>query len=163
MLSRQMFLLPDAIVRSEFIYRVPPTPSCHASTLAETKSGVLVASWFGGTAESRPDVGIWISRFIQGEWTKPVEVANGHEGGKLKLACYNPVLFQPRHGSLLLFYKIGTGPRNWQGMMMRSNDAGETWDKPTQLPHGILGPIKNPPIQLAGGEILCPSSSEGHG
>ena len=28
------------------------------------------------------------------------------------------------------------------------------------LPHGILGPIKNKPVQLASGEILCPSSSE---
>ena len=163
MLSGQMFLLPDAIVRSEFIYRVPPTPSCHASTIAETKSGIIVASWFGGSAESHPDVGIWISRFVQGEWSKPVEIATGNPDGKPKFACYNPVLFQPKHGPLLLFYKIGTGPRSWWGMMTRSADSGQTWEKPERLPNGILGPIKNPPVELSGGEILCPSSSEDHG
>jgi predicted neuraminidase len=31
------------------------------------------------------------------------------------------------------------------------------------LPEGILGPIKNKPVQLANGDILCPSSTEGEG
>jgi len=29
------------------------------------------------------------------------------------------------------------------------------------LPNGILGPIKNKPVQLANGDILCGSSTEG--
>ena len=36
----------------------------------------------------------------------------------------------------------------------------ETWSAPTKLPDGILGPIKNQPIQLADGTILSPSSTE---
>jgi alpha-L-rhamnosidase len=43
---------------------------------------------------------------------------------------------------------------------MTSNDDGKTWSKPIHLPEGILGPIKNQPIQLASGEILSPSSTE---
>src|SRR5262252_5291433 len=66
----------DGIVAAEFIYEQAPFPSCHASTIAETKSG-LVAAWFGGTQERNPDVGIWVSRFAEGKWTAPVEVANG--------------------------------------------------------------------------------------
>src|SRR5215510_1550936 len=65
-----------AVVMSEFIFDQAPFPSCHASTIAETKSG-LVAAWFGGTAERNPDVGIWVSRHEGSRWTAPVEVANG--------------------------------------------------------------------------------------
>lgn len=46
-----------AIVASEFIFETVPHPQCHASTIVETKSG-LVAAWFGGTKEGNPDVGI---------------------------------------------------------------------------------------------------------
>src|SRR6266496_3624614 len=55
---------PDAqpgFLKAEFIYETAPFPSCHASTIAETKAG-LIAAWFGGTAERNPDVGIWVSR-----------------------------------------------------------------------------------------------------
>jgi predicted neuraminidase len=31
------------------------------------------------------------------------------------------------------------------------------------LPDGILGPIKNKPVQFANGDMLCPSSTEGEG
>jgi predicted neuraminidase len=48
-------------------------------------------------------------------------------------------------------------------MMTTSADDGKTWSKPTRLPAGILGPIKNKPVQLANGDILCGSSMEGDG
>src|ERR1035438_7009223 len=51
----------NAIVKSEFIFETAPFPSCHASTIVETESG-LVAAWFGGTAERNPDVCIYVSR-----------------------------------------------------------------------------------------------------
>ena len=156
-------MLLSAILLSEFIFNVAPTPSCHASTIAEVRAGELVAAWFGGTAESKPDVGIWVSRCEKGIWTKPVVAATGNPDGRPKFACYNPVLFQPKRGPLLLFNKIGTGPQTWWGMMTRSKDGCKTWDQPNRLPDGILGPIKNPPIELPGGLLLCPSSSEDHG
>ena len=49
-----------------------PTPQCHASTLVEGDQG-LVAAWFGGTREKHPDVGIWVSRRIEGS----MDHANG--------------------------------------------------------------------------------------
>jgi predicted neuraminidase len=48
-------------------------------------------------------------------------------------------------------------------MMTTSDDDGRTWSPPQRLPDGILGPIKNKPVQLADGGILCPSSTEGAG
>src|SRR5579872_4104010 len=84
----------SAIVKSEFIFTHAPFPSCHASTIAETKSG-LVAAWFGGTRERAPDVGIWFSRYADGQWTPPFEVADGVQSPTLRYPCWNPVLFQP--------------------------------------------------------------------
>lgn len=149
-------------MKSEFIYETAPFPSCHASTIAETKAG-LVAAWFGGTDEKEPDVGIWVSRYVKAQWTPPVEVANGVQSPTLRYPCWNPVLFQPRTGPLLLFYKVGPDPRTWWGMLIRSEDGGKTWSKPERLPDGILGPIKNKPVQLANGDILSPSSTEHDG
>ena len=60
----------SAIVKSEFIFETAPFPSCHASTIAETKAG-LAAAWFGGTAERNPDVGIY--RRAQRKWADGLE------------------------------------------------------------------------------------------
>jgi len=149
----------DEVIQSGFIYESAPFPSCHASTIVETKNG-LVAAWFGGTAERHPDVGIWVSRFENKNWTKPVEVANGIGFVEKQLPTWNPVLFQPRTGPLLLFYKVGPSPSTWWGMLKTSDDQGRTWSEARRLPEGILGPIKNKPVQLANGDILCPTSSE---
>ena len=48
-------------------------------------------------------------------------------------------------------------------MLKRSKDAGLTWSAAEKLPSGILGPVKNKPILLADGTLLCPSSSEDSG
>jgi len=152
----------SAVIKSEFIFTNAPFPSCHASTIVETKSG-LVAAWFGGTAERNPDVCIYVARMEHGAWTAPVAVADGVGFATNRLPTWNPVLFQPRKGPLLLFYKVGPAPAKWWGMMTTSADDGKTWSKPSRLPDGILGPIKNKPVQLANGDILCGSSTEGNG
>ena len=151
------------VVKSEFIYEKAPFPECHASTIVETKSG-LVAAWFGGTAERNPDVCIYVSRLEKGQWTPPMEVGNGVGFATNRLPTWNPVLFQPKHGPLMLFYKVGPKPAAWWGMMTASTDDGKTWATPHRLPDGILGPAKNKPVQLPnGGTLLCPSSTEGDG
>lgn len=157
-------LRDPALISSEFIYETAPFPSCHASTLAETKDGV-VAAWFGGRHEKSPDVGIWFARQENGKWTAPVEVANGvqfakTDGTLVRHPTWNPVLFQAKDGPLLLFYKAGPTPETWWGMLTRSNDGGRTWEEPRRLPEGILGPIKNKPVQLSNGDLLCPVSHE---
>jgi predicted neuraminidase len=150
------------VLSSEFIYQQAPFPQCHASTMAETPSG-LVAAWFGGTREKHPDVGIWFSRRENDGWTAPVEVANGIQNANERHPCWNPVLFQPPAGPLLLFYKVGPDPEKWWGMLISSEDSGKTWSAPRRLPEGILGPVKNKPVLLEGGELLCASSTEHDG
>ncbi len=147
------------IVSAGFIYQTAPFQSAHASTIVATKDG-LVAAWFGGTREGAADVGIWSSREIGGKWTTPSEVATGEQPDGKRFPCWNPVLFQKRDGTLLLFYKVGPSPRAWWGMVRSSADNGRTWGEAGRLPDGILGPIKNKPVQLADGTIVSGSSTE---
>ena len=153
----------------EFIYGNDdrPTPQCHASTIEETPVG-LVAAWFGGTHEKNKDVGIWVSRHIDGNWTKPIEVADGIQSDKLRHPCWNPVLFRTQDGVLQLYYKVGPTPQSWWGMLISSKDHGKTWSPPRKLGHDkkighLIGPVKNKPVQLDDGTLLCPSSTEHDG
>ena len=161
------------VLSGELIYQLEgrQTPQCHASTIVETPTG-LVTAWFGGTRESATDVGIWVSRHIDGSWSKPVEVADGSEGEDKEYACWNPVLFKPTDGPLMLFYKVGVNPRLWWGALMTSNDDGKTWSKTRRLGtnsalpeanQNLLGPVKNKPLQMKDGSILCPTSTENEG
>ncbi len=161
--AQKPFLGDAAIVKSEYIYQAKDVnfPSCHASTIAETDNG-LIASWFGGTAEKNPDVGIWVSRFENEKWTVPVEVANGVQHKNLRYPTWNPVLFN--YGDeLILFYKEGPSPSTWWGKFVSSTDNGKTWSFPVRLPEGIAGPIKNKPELLSNGQLICPTSSEDNG
>lgn len=152
----------QGITVDEFIYYVAPYPSCHSATIAETPEG-LVTAWFGGTHERNPDVGIWVSRLVDGKWIPSVEVANGVQNDTLRYPTWNPVLYQIPNGELMLFYKIGPSPSTWWGMLVKSADHGKTWGKPEALPEGFTGPVKNKPVLLANGTLMCPSSTEGAG
>jgi predicted neuraminidase len=71
------------------------------------------------------------------------------------------VLFQAKDGPLMLFYKVGPSPSAWWGMLKTSTDGGKTWSADAmRLPDGFLGPVKNKPVVLSDGSILCPSSTE---
>jgi predicted neuraminidase len=147
------------VVTDEFVFDTAPFAQCHASTIAETTTG-LVAAWFGGTQERNPDVCIWLSRHEGSGWSSPRQVADGVESAAKRYPCWNPVLFQPRNGPLMLFYKAGPSPSEWWGMLITSADGGATWSAPRRLPQNVLGPVKNKPIQLPDGAILCGSSTE---
>jgi predicted neuraminidase len=150
------------VTKTEFVYEKAPFPSCHASTIAETPAGLIVA-FFGGTSESNPDVGIWVCRNEVGNWTDPKEVATGIQSDGNRYPCWNPVLYKYVNGPLVLFYKVGPSPSKWWGMMIRSDDNGLTWSQPEKLPDHFMGPVKNKPVMLNTGTLICPSSTEGNG
>jgi predicted neuraminidase len=155
-------ILLALVMQSEFIFERAPFPSSHASTIVEAREG-LVAAWFGGTRERDPDVGIWVSRRHASGWTPPVEVANGVQADGTRHPSWNPVLFQPSGGPLVLFYKVGPSPSQWWGMARTSTDGGRTWSAAVTLPPGILGPIRAKPIEISPGVMLAGSSTEHDG
>ena len=155
-----------AYISGTLIYSLEhkPTPQCHASTIVETPSG-MVSAWFGGTHEKHTDVGIWISRHIKGKWSKPSKIADGSEGEDKEYPCWNPVLFRTSSGKLMLFYKVGPSPSKWWGVVRNSDDDGKTWSPPRKLGKDskighLIGPVKNKPVQLNDGTLVCPSSTE---
>ena len=150
---------PSPIVLAEIIGERAPFRSAHASTIVETGGG-LVAGWFGGTGEGNPDVGIWVSRRGEGGWSAPVEVANGAEPDGTRHPCWNPVLFQPSKGPLLLFYKAGPSPSEWWALARTSTDGGRSWSQAVRLPEGFLGPVRAKPVEMSGGDLLAGSSTE---
>ena len=151
------------LVKSEFIFETAPFKSSHASTIVETTEGLL-AAWFGGPHERHPEVVIWTARHDGGKWSAPMQVADGiQEDGRTRYPCWNPVLFQPKAGPLLLFFKVGPSPSGWWGMLMTSNDRGKTWSRPRRLPDAQVGPVRNKPVQLPDGSLLCGASTEDRG
>lgn len=154
----------SGLLKSEFLFEQAPFQAAHASTLVETRNGTLLAAFFAGTRERAIDVGIWTTRFENGKWTDLTEVMQGFgEGGLVRRPCWNPVLFQPKFGPLLLFYKVGPSPEDWWGMVTTSDNQGLTWSEPQQLPKNYYGPIRNKPVELPEGVLLCGSSTESAG
>lgn len=152
------------VVLEEFLYTHAGFPSCHAVTIVELQNKELLATYFGGTAERNPDVEIRLQRKkTDGSWTAPVSVADGIQPDGKRFPTWNPVIFQPKGGALMLYYKVGPSPKEWWGECKTSSDNGYTWSKAQKLPATILGPIKNKPIQLNDGTILSGSSTEDHG
>jgi predicted neuraminidase len=134
-----------------------PFAASHASTVVELKSGDLMAAWFGGTAEGKPDVAIWGATRTRGGWSAPVELAR-----EADVPCWNPVLFHTRDGKLWLYYKFGPSPETWAGARKWSTDEGKTWTPAEHLPAGLLGPIRAKPLVLQDGTIVSGTSIEAY-
>jgi len=68
-----------AITKDEFLYEQASFPQCHSASIAETRKGDLVATYFGGQHERNPDVCIYVSIKKKGqkEWSKPILAADG--------------------------------------------------------------------------------------
>ena len=62
--------------------------------------------------------------------------------------------------AVVAFYKTGRQIRTWQTELRTSADGGRTWSEAKKLPDGICGPVKNKPVELADGTLLCPTSDE---
>lgn len=149
-----------AAAKKELIFdEICPTPSCHASTVLPLENGDVLAAWFGGTAESKDDVDIWVARRTAGAWLPAQRISADRQ-----VPHWNPVLFRKENGEVILFFKVGKKIAYWQTYFVLSADGGKTWTTPRELvagdESGGRGPVKNKPIRLSDGTVLAPASSE---
>ncbi len=148
----------DAASVNQFIFETAPFDSAHASNIVELKDGDYLASWFGGSAEGRPDVAIWSARHHAGQWSVPTVLVR-----EPNIACYNPVAFYTGDGRLWLYYKFGPNPREWSAGRRSSDDNGKTWSAVEHLPAGLYGPIRAKPLLLSSGVVVSGTSVESYG
>ncbi|MFO1496933.1 MAG: sialidase family protein [Verrucomicrobiota bacterium] len=154
----------EGVIQSEFVVEQPPLPASHSPTIVETRDGILLAAWIGGSQNRALDAGVWMARYESNQWSAPVEVLQGFgENGLRRFPCWNPVLFQPKFGPLLLFYKVGPTPEGWWGLVTTSDNQGVSWSASKQLPKNYWGPIRNKPVELPEAILLCGSSTEDAG
>lgn len=143
-----------------------PTPSCHASTLAELPDGRLFCAWFGGTREGARDVGIYGAFRSASGWSEPLlivsrETAQKELGRSIK-KLGNPVLhFQD--GKLHLFF-VSVSLGGWSGSGINHALLDENGKLiPGSVSRLRLSPFLNlsnlvrcPALPLANGEIDLP-------
>jgi predicted neuraminidase/dihydrodipicolinate synthase/N-acetylneuraminate lyase len=131
---------------------------CHASTVLPQQDGTILVAYFSGTSEGNEDVGIWLSRRIQGIWQNPVCIVPA-EG----IPHWNPVLFQTGR-NICLVYKVGRSVQDWKSRTIQSTDNGITWSRDTAFPAPNIagGPVRSKPIRLSSGQLLAANSDETH-
>lgn len=99
---------------------------CHASTLVQTGANDFLCAYMAGSGEGQPDMAIWLSRCIAGEWQPPRRIQSVY-----LLPHWNPVLH--RAGNRIhLFYKVGLTVQNWYTLESVSDDLGESWSPPRE-------------------------------
>ena len=146
------------LIKKEFVFPDRCPRMCHASTVLRVGDRLLV-SWFDGEKEGADDVAVWLSVRDGGAWSTPRRMSPDGQ-----TPSWNPVLFAPDDGTVMLFYKVGKTIPHWKTMFTVSHDGGEHWTTPEELMPGDdtggRGPVKNKPIRLSDGTVMAPASTE---
>lgn len=121
------------LISREFVWDHPETlyQACHVSTVARNERGDLAVAYFGGTKEGALDLGIWLSRRIDGVWQKPRRIKYMYG-----FQHWNPILRYDENGNLCLMYKVGHNVQEWYTLISESGDFGETWDHSREAVEG---------------------------
>lgn len=131
---------------SQIIPQPSYLPAAHSSSFTVLPNGDLLAFWFAGTKEGRPDVKIWTSTYHAGVWSMatplvdPQMISNANHRYVVKVG--NPVIYQAVDGNLHLFV-VSVSIGGWSGSTLNhliSEDKGKTWSKPERI---VISPFLN--------------------
>ncbi|HLX55225.1 MAG TPA: sialidase family protein [Aquella sp.] len=135
------------IFESYIIQQPASLIASHSTTFEVLANGNLLAFWFAGSHEGKPDVKIWSSRFRYNRWTDANKVV-APQMLSSQLSQYvrkvgNPVVYKASNGVLHLFVVSVGAIGGWSGSNiehLQSADNGITWKKAQKL---ILSPLLN--------------------
>lgn len=142
------------------------TQSVHSATAVETKSGKLVAFWYGGSREGARDVALYSSTFSsQTRQWGPETVVLTREQLQGQLRRYirklgNPVALRDAHNRLWLFF-VSVSLGGWSGSsinFMVSDDEGRHWSPARRL---VSSPFLNISTLVKGSPFLYSDRSIG--
>lgn len=118
----------------------------HSATVEVLPNGNLIALWFAGSHEGKPDVKIWQSYFDGKSWSVGQDVVSpeiiSKDTHRFIKKVGNPVVYKAQDGKLHLFV-VSVSIGGWSGSSLNhfiSNDLGKTWQKAHKL---ILTPFIN--------------------
>jgi len=148
----------------------PGVPQAHASSLVAMPGDDMMAFWWAGSRESGPDVKVYSSRWTDGKWNAPREVASRASlGAALGVGIRrigNPVAWTARDGSVHLFV-VATGLGGWAASRIAhliSSDHGESFKVKRLLPMSPLFNtsvlVRTTPVGLADGGWWLPAHFE---
>jgi len=138
-----------AMMRSQFVSH-GSTPMVHSATAVETKSGNLIAFWYGGTREGAKDVAVYQSTFdpslnAWSEETVVITRAILQKGGQRYIRKLgNPVVGRAPDGRLWLFF-VSVSVGGWAGSSINlawSDDEAKSW-------HSVQKLIESPFFNLS--------------
>ncbi|MBQ5947718.1 exo-alpha-sialidase [Massilia sp. ST3] len=141
-------------------------PSAHASALATLPGDRMLAFWWAGSRESGPDVKVYASRWRNGGWSAPWEVASRASLGKALgfgvRRIGNPVAWTDRDSRIHL-YVVATGLGGWAASRvahMVSTDHGASFQVRRMLPMSPLFNtsvlVRTNPVGMADGGWWLP-------
>ncbi len=140
--------------------------AAHSASFAVLPDDSLIAVWFAGSHEGKPDVETFQSYFKDGQWTLAKAIVSREELSRdthlfvKKLG--NPVIYRALDNALHLFV-VSVSVGGWSGSSINhltSIDGGKTWRNAKKL---ILSPVFNisslvriNPITLTSGGFYLP-------
>lgn len=141
-------------------------PSAHASALTPLAGDGMLAFWWAGSRESGPDVKVFASRWRNGAWSAPWEVASRESLGKALgygvRRIGNPVAWTDRAGKVHL-YVVATGLGGWAAARIAhivSTDGGTSFTVRRVLPTSPLfntsALVRTSPVALSDGGWWLP-------
>jgi predicted neuraminidase len=145
-LSSGQLITQQPYFESQLIPQPAYLPAAHSSSFTMLANGDLLAFWFAGTKEGRPDVKIWSSIYHHGKWSMakalvdPQMIAKANHRYVIKVG--NPVIYRAKNGFLHLFV-VSVSIGGWSGSALNhlmSSDNGKTWTAPERI---IISPFFN--------------------
>lgn len=126
-------LVPKSIFESFLIPQPSYLMSAHSATLEILPDGSLVALWFAGSHEGKPDVKIWQAYFRNESWGFTTAVVSPEglmsDTRMLIKKVGNPVIYKAANNLLHLFV-VSVSIGGWSGSSINhliSKDNGKTW------------------------------------